>query len=252
MATLRRLLSVVLLTAAPVASAVPPLVIGDVPTAERGTVELYAGASRVKGGSVEWAVPFTELVLGVSSWQELTLEVPYLLEEGAHGFGDIVVGTKLLLLPEASGRPGLGGSVEWKLANGDQAAELGSGSMELGFLLRAQETWRWFTLIANIGYTVLGEPRIAGVSAPRRNTGFLGLGQEAELHGGLSLIADLYWRSADAPGAPSRVAGDVGLQGRVVDHLTVHGAVGTSLRPGAVGGPRLRVYVGLKTDFAAF
>jgi hypothetical protein len=234
------------------ASAVPPLVIGDVPTADPGILELYVGAGRLEGGVVEWAAPATEFVLGVSSWQEVTLEVPYLVVDGAHGLGDVVLGTKLLLLPEATGRPGLAGSVEWKLANGDQAAGLGSGAMELGFLFRGQKTWSWFTLIGNAGYTFVGEPKVGGVSQPRRNTGFLGLGGEGELRRALTILGDLYWHSADVSGEPARVAGDLGLKLRVTDHLAVNGAVGTSLRPDNLGGPHLRVYVGLKGEFGVF
>jgi hypothetical protein len=241
-----------LLSGAPVASAVPPLVIGDVPTADAGTVELYAGASRVKSGGVEWAVPSTELVLGVSSWQELTVEVPYLREEGAHGLGDIVLGSKLQLLPEAPGCPGLAGSVEWKLANGDQAAGVGSGSMELGFLLRAQKSWGRATFIGNAGYTLVGDPKVAGVLLARRNTGFLGMGGEAELRDGLSAVADLYWRSADVSGEPARLAANLGFKARLADHLAIHGAMGASLRPDGLGGPRLRIYLGLKGDFTVF
>jgi Putative MetA-pathway of phenol degradation len=234
------------------ASAVPPLVIGDVPTADSGTVELYAGVNRVRDVGVEWAVPATELVVGISSWQELTVEVPYLVVNGGRGLGDLVLGTKLQLLPEAAGRPGLAGSVEWKLANGDQAAGVGSGSFELGFLARAQKTWGWATLIGNAGYTIVGVPKVAGVPVPARNTGFLGLGLEAALRDGLSLVADLYWRSADAPGAPARAAGDVGFTCGVAGHLALQGAIGTSLRADGLGGPRLRVYLGLKTDFSVF
>jgi hypothetical protein len=252
MISARWLCALPLLAGAFTASAVPPLVIGDVPTADRGILEVYVGASRVKSGGVEWAVPFTEVVVGVSSWQELTLEVPYLLEEGAHGFGDIVLGTKLQLLPELPGRPGLAGSVEWKLANADRAAGLGSGSMELGFLLRAQKAWGWATVIGNAGYTLVGEPKVAGVALSRRNTGFLGVGGEGELGRGFSALADLYWRSADVPGEPARVAADLGLKVRLRDHLAVHGAIGTSLRSDALGGPQLRVYVGLKSELTIF
>ena len=78
MTALRRLLALALLSWASVTPAVPPLVIGDVPAADAGTVEAYAGVERVKSGGVELSVPTTELVLGVSSWQEVTLEVPYL------------------------------------------------------------------------------------------------------------------------------------------------------------------------------
>lgn len=241
-----------LLSGAAIASAVPPLVIGDVPTADPGTVELYAGVNRVSAGGVEWAVPATELVVGISTWQELTVEVPYQVVNDGRGLGDLVLGTKLQLLPEAAGRPGLAGSVEWKLANGDQAVGVGSGSMGLGFLARAQKTWGWATLIANAGYTLVGTPKVAGVTVPVRDTGFLGLGEAAALRDGLSLVADLYWRSPDAPGAPARLAGDVGLTCVVADHLALQGAIGTSLRADSLGGPRLRAYLGLKTDFSAF
>jgi len=44
-------------------------------------------------------VPATELVLGVSNWQELTLKAPYLIEPGGRGLGDLVLGTQLLGIP---------------------------------------------------------------------------------------------------------------------------------------------------------
>ncbi len=126
MHALRRLPVLALLAWASVATAVPPLVIGDVPTANPGTVEQYAGVARVKSGATEWSLPATEVVLGVSSWQELTLEAPFLVENGGHrGLGDLVLGTKLQLFPEAPARPGLAASVEWKrrplLEHGDLA-----------------------------------------------------------------------------------------------------------------------------------
>lgn len=252
MTALRRLLVLLALAWAPLARAVPPLVIGDVPTADAGTLELYAGVNRVRSGTTEWAVPADELVLGVSSWQELTLEAPYLVEPGGRGLGDLVLGTKLLLLPEAPGRPGLALSIEWKLANGSVSSGVGTGSMGLGFLLRAQKSLGWLTLIANGGYTLVGDARVGGVSQPRRNAGFLGAGGEAELRSGLSALADLYWRSADVPGEPARLAGDIGLQVRLAEHLAAHGAVGTSLRNAGLGGPELRVYVGLKAELTVF
>lgn len=241
-----------LLTWASAAAAVPPLVIGDVPTADRGTVEVYAGVGRVKGGAVEWTAPATEFVLGVSSWQELTLEVPYVVVDGGHGIGDLVLGTKIALVSEAPGRPGLAGSIEWKLPNGDSAAGLGSGSSEFGVLLRAQKTWGQATLIGNTGYTFVGDAKVAGASEPRRNVGFLGGGAEMELRRSFVALADLYWRSAGVPGEPARFAGDIGFKLRIADRLAILGAVGSSLRPGALGGPQLRVYLGLKGEASVF
>jgi hypothetical protein len=247
-AAARRLLALLALALAPAARAVPPLVIGDVPTADRGTLELYAGVERIRSGATEWAVPADELVLGISDRQELTLEAPYLVEPGGRGLGDLTLGTKVLLLPEAEGRPGLAASLEWKLANGSPAAGTGSGSMELGLLVRAQRSVGALTLIGNAGYTLVGDARVGGVREPRRDTGFLGAGAGLGLPGGLSPVVDLYWRSADVAGEPARLAADVGLKLHLPGRLAVQGAVGRSLRRDALGGPDLRAYLGLKWE----
>lgn len=238
--------------AAPAARAAPPLLIGDAPTADRGQIELYAGAAWQKSGAGELALPGVELVIGVSGWQELTVEAPLLLVEGQRGLGDLVLGTKVRLVEEAAGRPGLAASLEWKLANGDRAAGLGSGAMEAELRLRVQKTWDRVTLIGNAGYTLVGEPEEAGVRLPRRNTGLLGLGAEVVLREGVRLVGDAFWRSADVAGDPARVAGDLGLKLQVAPGLALHGAVGRSLRPDQLGGPALRLYGGLKWEFALF
>lgn len=232
------------------AGAVPPLVLGDVPTADPGEVELYLGFRYQDDGAVERQVPFTEVVLGLTSWQEITVEAPYLSAGGQRGLGDAVLGTKLLLLAEAEGRPGVAGSLEWKLANGSRSRGLGSGSMEYDLRLRSQKTWGWFTLLANLGYTLVSSPTVDGVPLPRRNVGFGGLGSEVELLPPLRLLGEVYWRSASVAGEPARLAGDLGVKCGVAPHLAVHAAVGTSLRRDEQGGPRLRAYAGLKGSFA--
>lgn len=67
----------------------------------------------------------------MSSWQELTIEAPYLSltpaqSGGRIGFGDVVVGTKMVFLRETARRPGAALSVEAKLNNGDPKQGLGS------------------------------------------------------------------------------------------------------------------------------
>lgn len=248
----RILLACGALLGAGAARAVPPLVIGDVPTADPGGVELYLGARYQKDGTAGWQAPFVEVVVGVSSWQEITLELPYLSQGGERGIGDAVLGTKLLLLPEGDERPGLAASFEWKLTTGSQSEGLGSGSMEYDFRVRSQKTWGWFTLLANVGYTIVSSPRTGGIVLERRNVGFAALGGEVELASRLRLLADVYWRSADTPGEPARLAADLGFKCGVFEHLAVHAAVGTSLREGSLGGPEVRAYGGVKGDFAAF
>ena len=116
---------------------VPPLIIGDVPTADPGDVEIYAGVRYQKDGVGEWQAPFTELILGVSSWQEITVELPYVVVDGQQGLGDLVLGTKVMPVRETADLPGVALSFEWKLANGSLSKGLGSGSMEFDFRLRS-------------------------------------------------------------------------------------------------------------------
>src|SRR5512137_1754104 len=220
---------------ATVAAAVPPLVIGDVPTADKGDLEIYAGVRYQKDGAGEWQVPFTEFILGVSSWQEITLEVPYVLVDGQAGFGDLVLGTKVMPLRETAELPGIALSFEWKLPNASMAKGLGSGSMEFGFLLRSQKTWDWFTLIGNVGYVFVTKPVVDGVTLDRQGFWFVGLGPELAVTHDVSILSDLYWRTADVPGEAARLAADAGFQVEVVPRIQVQGSIGTSLRHGALG-----------------
>jgi hypothetical protein len=45
------------------------------------------------------------------------------------------------------------------------------------------------------------------------------------------------------------MAGDIGFKHRFSPNLSVHAAIGKSLRNDDRGGPKLRVYAGIKLDF---
>jgi len=248
----RALLACVLAVWGGAAWAVPPLVIGDVPTADPGDVEVYLGARYQKDGAGEWQVPFTEFILGVSSWQEITLELPYVVVDGKHGFGDLVLGTKVMPVRETADLPGVALSFEWKLANESMSNGLGSGSMEFDFRLRTQKSWDWFTLIANVGYTIVTQPVVVGVTLERQGVWFVGIAPEFALFKGFSLLSDIYWRSADVPGEAARLAADIGFQYEFVPRVQVQAAVGKSLRPDDIGGPEVRCYLGLHGVFPVF
>lgn len=85
----------------------PPLVTGDVPTADRGMFELYTGFRYQDTGTISRQVPFTELVYGISTRQEITFELANLSRNGEHGIGDAVIGTKYVLFRETDQLPGL-------------------------------------------------------------------------------------------------------------------------------------------------
>ncbi len=89
------------------------------------------------------------------------------------------------------------------------------------------------------------QPVVDGIALERQGVWFIGLAPEFAALDRLSLLSDVYWRSADVPGEAARLAGDVGFQYEVVPHIQVQGSVGTSLRRDSLGGPEIRCYVGL-------
>lgn len=252
----KSLATAVLLLLSRPAHAVPPLVAGDVPTADKGHVELYSGARyQDDAGGVERQLPFTEIVYGLSSRQELTFEIPNLSltpvqDAAASGFGDGVLGTKVMVLREGPRLPGAALSFEAKLDNADQERGLGSGAFDYDVRFRTQKTWGWFTGLWNLGRTFVGEPQIAGVGQEKRDIWFGAFAQQYDITKRAALLSELYWRNSDAPGEANRLAADVGFKFNATPHLQLHGSVGKAIREGNIGGPHLRVYAGVKIEFA--
>lgn len=231
------------------AEGVPPLVVGDVPTADKNHVEWFIGMRYQKAASIERQITFTEMVYGISDRQELTFEIPYLSLNGSHGFGDAVLGTKFQFIKEAERIPGVAGSFEIKLPNASQTKGLGTGANEYDLRLRSQKSWAWFTGLINIGYTFVGEPKIDGVRQKRDNVLFTAFAQEFEIDPKTKILSEIYWRNSDEPGDPDRFAFDVGFKYRLFPSLAFHTAIGKSLREDNIGGPDLRVYAGVKMEF---
>ena len=231
----------------------PPLITGDVPTADKGRFELYAGVryQENEAGVPARQLPFTELVYGISDRQELTFEIAYLSQRHEHGFGDAVVGTKYQFLKETEARPGIAGSFELKLPTGSERKGLGTGEFDYDIRLRAQKTWGWFTAIGNAGYTFLTDPEFGGVETTTENVWLFTFGQEYQVAKRTKLLSEIYYVTRDEPGAPNRLAANIGFKHKILKDLTVHGSVGKSLREANRGGPDLRAYAGFKWEFDA-
>lgn len=231
----------------------PPLVTGDVPTADKQSFEWYVGAryQESESGKPSRLLPFTELVYGISDRQEVTFEMAGLSTDHHYGISDSVVGTKYVFLKETERRPGLAGSFELKLPTGDESRGLGSGEFDYDLRLRTQKTWGWFTAIANVGYTFITDPEYGGVRQDTENVWLLTFGQEYELTKRTKLLSEIYFTSRETPHDPNRLAANLGFKHKLLDNLSVHAAVGKSIREGNRGGPDLRVYVGLKYEFGA-
>lgn len=248
--------AVVLLLLGRPAHAIPPLVAGDVPTADKHHVELYVGTRYQDGsGGIERQLPFTEIVYGASRWQELTFEIPYLAltpSQGAPaaGFGDGVLGTKMMFLRETERLPGMAVSFEAKLDNASRDRGLGSGGFDYDVRLRTQKTWGWFTGLWNVGRTFVGEPQVDGVGREKHDIWFGAFAQQYDVARRTSLLSELYWRNSDTPGEANRLAANIGFKYAVRENIQLHGSIGKSIREGNLGGPHLRAYLGFKFEFA--
>jgi hypothetical protein len=243
-----------LLALAPRCFAPPPMVTGDVPTADKRKFEWYVGGryQESESGKPSRLLPFTELVYGLSDRQELTFETAGLNVDGHYGLTDSVLGTKYVFLSETARRPGLAGSFELKLPTGDESRGLGSGEFDYDLRLRTQKAWGWFTGIGNVGYTFVTDPEFGGVTQSTENVWLLTCGQEYQVAKRTKLLSEIYFVSREEPGEPNRLAANIGFKHKVLDTLSVHAAVGKSIREGNRGGPDLRVYAGLKWEFGLF
>ncbi len=251
----RALLAVVVLLCTVIrVPAPPPLVTGDVPTADKRMFEWYLGAryQESESGNPSRLLPFSELVYGISDRQELTFEIAGLSQDHEYGVSDSVIGTKFMFLKETERWPGIAGSFELKLPTGDENRRLGSGEFDYDLRLRTQKTWGWFTLIGNVGYTFVTEPTNGGVREEHDNVWLVSAAQEYELTKKFRLLSEIYWVSREAPGEPNILAGQIGFKYYVRDDLNIHAAVGKSLREGNEGGPDIRAYIGLKWEFGPF
>jgi hypothetical protein len=231
----------------------PPLVTGDVPTADQNGFEWYLGSryEKSENGRPSRLLPFSEIVYGLSGRQEVTLEVAGLSEQGGYGITDAVIGTKFVFRPETATRAGVAGSFEWKLPTGDKNRGRGSGEFDYDLRLRVQKTRGRFTAIGNAGYTFVTTPTIGGIRQRVENVPFFSFAQEWELTPATAALSEIYFVGREAPGESNRLACNVGFKHRIGDGLFVHAAAGRSLRGHRRGGPDMRFYAGLKYEFGA-
>jgi hypothetical protein len=230
----------------------PPLVTGDVPTADEGMFEWYVGGGYQHGGeSIGRALPFTELVYGITTRWEITAEAEGLSKSGEYGFGDMVLGTKFVVLPENETRPGVALSFETAAPTGDEDNGLGTGAPEYELRARAQERFGWFTPIVNLGYTIVEEPKIGGVAESRENTWRASFAQEWQVGKNTKPLSEIYGKSSGEPGGEERLAAQVGFKHKFSEKFQVAGALGKSIRDDEAGGPELRAYLGVRFNFDA-
>jgi hypothetical protein len=225
------------------------LITGDVPAADKGTVELYTGVRYQDTGTIQRQMPHVELVYGLADGWEISAEGNYLSRRGAHGLDDYVIATKIVLVRESAAAPGIGASYEFKFDNANAERGLGSGGNEHDIRLRAQKTFSRITPILNVGYVFVPDATVGGRRSAREDVWRASIAQEWQATKTLKLLSEIYWRAPDEPGDAARLGWNVGLKHTLREGLAWHAAVGESLRAGNRGGPDCRAYVGLKFEF---
>lgn len=229
----------------------PPLITGDVPTADRRCFELYTGFRYQDTGRIQRQVPHVELIYGFAERWEASVEANYLSRAGQRGFDDLTLATKTVLLTETPTQLGLGASYEFKMDNGNAERGLGSGGFEHDLRLRAQKSFGPITPIVNVGYVLIPDVTINGRQSARQDVWRASLAQEWAITKKTKLLGEVYWRTADEPGDPHRLGWNVGFKHKARENLSFHAAIGESLRQANRGGPNLRAYAGLKFEFGA-
>jgi len=232
-------------------SAAPPLVTGDVPTADKGHFEWNVGFLSTKSSGIERQLPASELIYGVTDRLEITAGTPFIRSANQQGFGDVTLGTKAVLVPESEQYSGIAASYELKQDNGDADKKLGTGGLEHEFRLRSQKTFSWFTPIVNVAYTVVPDVTSGGVPGDRQNVWSANFAQEWQIAKKTTLLSEVYWNTSDTNGEPQRLAWNAGVRHHLQKNLSLHAAVGRTLREHESGGPDLRVYLGVQWQFDA-
>ncbi len=234
------------------ASALQPLVSGDAEIADTGGFEWYMAMQYdVNKGIPSRQLPTTELVYGLNERQEINFEIDRLSQGGLAGFENADLGTKYLLVKETGGLPAVALSFEAALPTASRSGGLGTGQFDYEFLMRTQKTWGRFTLFANLGFTVIGEPHVGGTIESQKNVWFASTAQVFAINKRTNLLSEVYFETAKDPGIPSQLAVNVGIDRELAKDFRLQAAAGTSLRGAQRGGPDFHLYAGFEWDFSA-
>ena len=109
----------------------------------------------------------------LENW-DVTLEVPFIwnspeLGTDEDGIGDLIVGTKLMLLNEIDYPVDLSAAVFVECPTGDEDKGLGTGSASVYVIASAAKTFNQFLVVGNIGGGFLGDVKVGGLDIDRKN-----------------------------------------------------------------------------------
>ena len=161
-----------------------PIVTEDPETIGAGRVLLEGGIAFASGAQIPiyglqgdiWHVPSLGVSIGLSSIAEFQVDSGFsrmhvtrrgqgplatvLDFEGAHtsSVEDLILATKIRIVPEGTRRPSFGFRLATKLPNARNESGLGSDMTDVSFALLVGKTVRAVRVVGNIGVAIIGDP----------------------------------------------------------------------------------------------
>jgi hypothetical protein len=180
----RALVLAACITAAPVAAQQRPIVTEDPETIGAGRILLEGGVEYARGlripiyglnGDLQ-RVPALGVSIGISSIAELQIDsgysrlrvtsrqpaplAPILDFQGDHtsSIEDVVLATKIRVLPEGANRPSFGLRIATKLPNARNQSGLGTDMTDVSLVVLVGKTIRSIRVVGNLGVAIIGDP----------------------------------------------------------------------------------------------
>jgi hypothetical protein len=218
---------------APAAAQQRPLTVEDPEPIGTGRVLVEGGLAYEPGietpiyglGGDQWRLPAVGLSFGIGSIAEFQLDSGYnrlrvtkrvggplesllgFTGDSTSAVEDVVVGTKIRIVPEAPGRPGIGVRFATKLPNASNESGLGTDMTDFAMTLLVGKTTGSVRVVGNIGFAILGDPtRLATQHDPL----VYGASVARAMAPGFEVVGELAGRwlasESDAPAAEDRAA----------------------------------------------
>lgn len=216
-----------------------PLTVEDPETIGNGRILVEGGITYERGieepiygleGNL-WRLPSVGLSFGLGSIAELQLDSGWnrlqvtgrttgpladaLDIEGdrTSAVEDVIVGTKIRIVPEAPGRPAFAVRFATKLPNASTESGLGTDMTDFAMTMLVGKTTGSVRFVGNVGFAILGDPtQLAAQHDPL----IFGLSAARAVTSGFEVVGEVSGRwlpsESDAPGAENRAALRGGLR----------------------------------------
>jgi len=216
-----------------------PLTVEDPETVGNGRILVEGGIGYERGVEQrvyglegnQWRVPAVGLSFGLGSIAELQLDSGWnrllitertaaplsgtlaITGDRTSAVEDVVVATKIRIVPEAIGRPSLGVRFATKLPNASTESGLGTDMTDFSMTLLIAKTTGSVRFVGNVGFAIIGDPTGLGT---QHDPLVFGISAARAVTSGFEMVGEFSGRwlpsESDAPAAENRAAARGGLR----------------------------------------